>query len=293
MLLANWTKKGECDRTLSLPFLDSLFLDRNRLPWFDPSEAVHPAVHRIKEAIFHAAITNDIEQDPIPPPHPEILKFIHPPEDVIMKSRGPAQRCKSLFDVKPGEMHLYGCTIWLFAECIICLVPPRLKMRKKAKGAEDGLSTDADVPLTLADLMAGDAYIPDYSPSPTLVNASEYSRGATLAASPSESLRPKASLKGYGEDTMDLDVPLEKGMIVTGQDAKPGRIIGNAHPVHDFEENTARGDLVTKAVQDMGKVIPEIVESSFSSQRFQEALQCMRVMRDVALKEDEVDEWNR
>ena len=161
-------------------------------------------------------------------------------------------------------------------------------MRRKVKGADDGLSMDADVPLTLADLMDGDAYIPDYSPSPTLVSTSEYSKGATAVASPL-----KASQEGYGKDTMDLDAPSEKGTIFVRQDAKPGRIIGNGHPIHDFKENIARGDLVTKAVQDMAKVIPEIVESSFSSQRFQEALECMRVMRDVALREDEVDEWNR
>ncbi|KAF8330432.1 SPOC domain-like protein [Cantharellus anzutake] len=243
----------------------------NRLPWFDPSEAVHPAVHRIKEAIFHAAITSNIEEDPIPPPHPEIIKFLDPPSPILVKSRGPVQRCKSLFNIQEA--------------------PPRPKMRRKTKGAEDGLSADADVPLTLADLMNGDAYIPEFSPSPTLVDASEDSGGTTVAASPLQSLKAKATEK-HGEDAMDVDLPSNKEAFITGKAAKLDRIIGNAYPLRDFRENTARGDLVTKAVSDMGEVIPEIVESSFSSQRFEEALECMRAMRDMALKEDEVDTWN-
>ncbi|KAG8689973.1 ATP-dependent DNA helicase II subunit 2 [Ceratobasidium sp. 394] len=39
-------------------------------------------------------------------------------------------------------------------------------------------------------------------------------------------------------------------------------------------------------------IIPEIVDASFSTQRYAEALDCMRELREVALKEDEIEAWN-
>jgi hypothetical protein len=67
---------------------------------------------------------------------------------------------------------------------------------------------------------------------------------------------------------------------------------------------------VSKAVEDMCAVIPEIVDASFSTQRYAEALDCMKELREVALKvchvsrvsavsllissqEDEIDAWNK
>lgn len=67
-------------------------------------------------------------------------------------------------------------------------------------------------------------------------------------------------------------------------DIRTGRIIGNAFPLEDFKTNLERGDVVSKALTDMGAVIQEIVEESFSSQRYDEAVSCMKAMRDTALK---------
>lgn len=67
-------------------------------------------------------------------------------------------------------------------------------------------------------------------------------------------------------------------------DIRPGRIIGNAFPLDDFRSNLERGDVVSKALQDMGVVITEIVEESFSTQRYDEALSCMKEMRETALQ---------
>lgn len=74
---------------------------------------------------------------------------------------------------------------------------------------------------------------------------------------------------------------------------RPGRIISNSRPLADFKKNVASEvDLVTKAVEDMCAIIPEVVDASFSSQRYEEALDCMKELRDVCLKEDEIDAWN-
>ncbi|KAF8665093.1 hypothetical protein AX16_000561 [Volvariella volvacea WC 439] len=72
----------------------------------------------------------------------------------------------------------------------------------------------------------------------------------------------------------------------------PGRIVGMAYPLKDFENNLKRGDVVSKAVEDLGWVLKEIVLRPFASRRYDECLECLRKMRDVCLKEDEIDAWN-
>lgn len=90
----------------------------------------------------------------------------------------------------------------------------------------------------------------------------------------------------------------------------PGRIIGNTYPLKDFEKNIAQGDVVTKAVQDLGDVIVEIVLKPFAWRRHREMIECMGVLRktclevcnvccsaahllrDSCFQEDEIDAWN-
>lgn len=64
----------------------------------------------------------------------------------------------------------------------------------------------------------------------------------------------------------------------------PGRIIGSTYPLADFKKNIAQGDVVTKAVEDLGMVITEIVMRPFSARRSEELLECMKVLRDTCLK---------
>lgn len=72
----------------------------------------------------------------------------------------------------------------------------------------------------------------------------------------------------------------------------PGRIIGSTYPLRDFKTNLAQGDVVTKAVEDMGVIIKEVVLRPFASRRHKEMIECMIAMRDTSLKEDEIDAWN-
>lgn len=64
----------------------------------------------------------------------------------------------------------------------------------------------------------------------------------------------------------------------------PGRIIGTTYPLADFKKNLAQGDIVTKAVEDLGVVIAGVVMRPFSSRRTKELLECMEAMRDTSLK---------
>lgn len=64
----------------------------------------------------------------------------------------------------------------------------------------------------------------------------------------------------------------------------PGRIIGNTYPLQDFQKNIERGDVVSKAVEDLAFVIKDIAMKPFASRRHKELLQCMRELRDTSLK---------
>ena len=129
------------------------------------------------------------------------------------------------------------------------------------------------------------------------------------APSPEKRRRPA---KEGGSDTEDEDDHLLLGVTksaVTTASALPtpdrsaspdleidereeGRIIGFSYPLGDWRKNLAEGDVVSKAVEDMGYVIREIVNRPFAERRHGEMIDCMREMRETCLKEDEIDEWN-
>ncbi|KAF8215436.1 SPOC like C-terminal domain-containing protein [Mycena galopus ATCC 62051] len=72
----------------------------NRGPWFDTRLPYNPAVHRIKQAQFHAAVVSDLSKNPLPPPHPELLKYFEPPRRVLKRARDAIEEVKSEFKVK-------------------------------------------------------------------------------------------------------------------------------------------------------------------------------------------------
>ena len=76
---------------------------------------------------------------------------------------------------------------------------------------------------------------------------------------------------------MDVDDEVNNGRA-------PGRIIGTTNPLRDLRKNLERGDVVSKAVEDMGYVIGEIVMKPFAGRRKDELLECLREMRNVALR---------
>ena len=64
----------------------------------------------------------------------------------------------------------------------------------------------------------------------------------------------------------------------------PGRIIGNAYPLKDFRENLKQGDVVTKAVEDLGVVVREIVGRPFGNRRRDEMVECLKTLREACIK---------
>jgi ATP-dependent DNA helicase 2 subunit 2 len=79
---------------------------RNRTEWFDLTLSFNPAVHRIKQALFHGAVEPDLKADPVPLPHPEVTKYMDSPKRVLKRAKPALNECIRVFDVKEGEYML-------------------------------------------------------------------------------------------------------------------------------------------------------------------------------------------
>ncbi|KAG8971417.1 ATP-dependent DNA helicase II subunit 2 [Tulasnella sp. 425] len=259
-------------------------------PWYDMSASYNPSIHRLKTALFHGAVFPDLENNPIPPPHPELTKYLEPPSEVVERSKKALEKLKKAVDVK--------------------LVPPKVRGKKKANEVDATLHTQDD--FDVADLLGDEGDAGPVVPSRSIASLSL--KSPFIASQKLEAEKKKSKMDLDDQDTEDEDdqphragrshlptpdrsppsAPTEKKTNLTRQerDVRQGRIIGNAFPLNDFRENLKEGDVVSKALKDMAAVIPEIVDESFSTQRYDEAIQCMREMRRTALQEDDIDIWN-
>lgn len=82
---------------------------REREPWFDPAQSYNPALHRIKQALFHAAVVPDLNTHPLPLPHAELLKYFEPPPKVIKRAESAIKDCIAEFKVQQGMLSKCAC----------------------------------------------------------------------------------------------------------------------------------------------------------------------------------------
>ncbi|KAJ6626980.1 ku80-like protein [Mycena sp. CBHHK59/15] len=256
----------------------------NRAPWFDPLQSYNPAIHRTKQAQFHGAVVSDLATNPMPPPHPELLKYFEPPRRVLKRAREAIAECKTEFKVKQ--------------------VPKRV-----AKARKDGhvhARDDEDDMLLLDKQGLVRVQSALQSQSQIQVTTSPVGKGKAKATNPDDSATEDGS--DYEDLTAAKPKPSTPPPVKNGHNPlptparslspeidparAPGRIIGNTRPLDDFKANIARGDVVSKAVEDLGVVITEIVMRPFASRRYMELMECLETLRDTCLKEDEVDAWN-
>ncbi|KAG9127750.1 ATP-dependent DNA helicase II subunit 2 [Ceratobasidium sp. 392] len=183
--------------------------DGNRTEWFDLTQSFNPAVHRIKQAMFHGAVVPDLEADPVPLPHPEVTKYMEPPKRVLRKAKPALDECIRVFNVKE--------------------VPPKVPKKKVDKPIVEATENiDADVDDILG---------------PKITNS------AAQAAPASRSQRPTTSKKSTNplpSPTPSISgLPDPKPASKQNPDApRPGRIISNSRPLADFKKNIAsEGDL--------------------------------------------------
>lgn len=246
-------------------FVDNMDLMRaekteeGRVPWFDPVQSYNPAVHRVKQALFHAAVVPDLSSHPLPPPHPDLLYYLEMPEKVREKAKPALKECKKVFNVKPAapkaavkrkQDHLEGADIDMDE---LGLGPALKKSR----------STDAP------DAKTDGAKAPDGDESVT--------------EDEDEEVPAVAQKNGNG---------LQEPTPARSPSPPPVRIIGNEYPLRDFRKNKRRGDIISDLVEEFGQVILEIVMANFASRRHDEMIECLKEYRNLALKEDEIDAWN-
>ena len=101
--LVKKTKKGTWERSR---LFSPLTVHRDRKPWYETALSYNPAIHRVKQALFHGAIVEDLNRQPLPPPHPELLKYFNPPRKVVKRARRAIEAAKEAFNVKEGEWHM-------------------------------------------------------------------------------------------------------------------------------------------------------------------------------------------
>jgi ATP-dependent DNA helicase 2 subunit 2 len=109
-----------------------------------------------------------------------------------------------------------------------------------------------------------------------------------------EPTSPSNTTKGKGKDGPATQ-PDEKPEINTTPRAKPkkGRLVSNENPLEDFNRLIeGEGDVFRKAIQDLGAVVKENVEHSFSHQAFPLAIECLKAMRQTSLTYEEVETYN-
>ncbi|KAF7367429.1 SPOC domain-like protein [Mycena sanguinolenta] len=254
----------------------------NRGPWFDTRLSYNPAVHRIKQAQFHAAVVSDLSKNPLPPPHPDLLKYFEPPRRVLKRAREAIEGAKTELKVKQvpkkvararkdGHVHardedddtsiLDAKPTRTQSQTKVSASPAGKKGKEKAVADDSATEDDSDDDI-LAKTAAAKAKKPMGTPPPPKKNHNPL-------PTPARSLSPE----------------FDPGRA-------PGRIVGNTRPLDDFKANIARGDMVSKAVEDLGAVITEIVMRPFANRRTAELMECMDTLRDTCLKEDEVEAWN-
>ncbi|PCH33115.1 SPOC domain-like protein [Wolfiporia cocos MD-104 SS10] len=258
--------------------------DGKPTPWFDTRLSYNPAVHRVKQAQLHAAIVPDLHTHPLPPPHPELTKYFDPPRQMIKNARHAIEECKRVFKAKEV---------------------PKKVARTRKDGHVKAYDEDEDMVLLDKPLKPTPSQSASQFVFPSSQRNSQASQQQLAAVKKEESEDSETESETEDEDGDGKAQPNKSALPTPAPEPEsdselsidagrePQRIIGTTNPLEDFRKNIARGDVVTKAVEDLGAVIEEVTASMFVTKRLEEMLRCMREMRKVALEEDEIGTWNR
>ncbi|KIY64504.1 SPOC domain-like protein, partial [Cylindrobasidium torrendii FP15055 ss-10] len=257
----------------------------NREPWFDPRQSFNPALHRIKQAMFHSAVVNDLNANPIPAPHPEVVKYMEPPRRMLKRARDEIEACKAAFKVRE--------------------VPKKVAKTKKDGHAhardddDDTILLDKVGPAKAQSQIHVSSVASSSSKQPVERHDSEtedededdellLDQVKKVSTPPPSKSKGKAPLPTPARSPSPADV----SDVEVDRGVETGRIVGSAYPLRDFNKNLEAKDLVTKAVEDLAYVVIDVVMKPFASKRHAEMIECMYRMREVCLTEDEIDAWN-
>ncbi|KZT42746.1 SPOC domain-like protein [Sistotremastrum suecicum HHB10207 ss-3] len=249
-----------------------------REPWFDPAQSYNPALHRIKQALFHAAVVPDLNTHPLPLPHAELLKYFEPPPKVVKRAESAIKDCIAEFKVQQVVKVVGRRRKEAHAEAdddMSLVLGPRADQKdSKPTVREPSPTLKPEVPV-VAD--KEDVQMDDGGSETEPDDDDNLPKQEKAIPPPSPTLVPSTA----NEEPMDIDPQIPEG-----------RIIGAAFPLRDFKKNIATGDVVSKAVEDLAFIIMDIIIQPFAKRRHQEMIECLRELRTVCLTEDEIDVWN-
>ncbi|EJD04469.1 SPOC domain-like protein [Fomitiporia mediterranea MF3/22] len=301
-----------------------------RTPWFDPRLSYNPAVHRIKQALFHAAVVSDLRTNPLPPPHEEVIKYLEPPRRVLKRALPALEECKQAFKVRqvPKRVMRTRKDGHVRAgddddELLLLDQPnPRIKVEQTSPSSrikkEDAAEDDDKKPVLQKKSPVGDADKMDVDvdedkdkddasesgsvtepesdeemeagPSTTTLKSKSPHSPTQL---PSPEATPSVSIGSGNDNGKDTDIiNLDLGK-------EPGHLIGLAHPLSDFKktldsppEEKTKMKPETEVIEELYEVLKEILSRPFARRRHGEVIMCLKEMRAVCLKKGHIDTWN-
>lgn len=247
--------------------------------------------------MFHCAIVSDISTNPLPPPHPELLKYFQPPRKLLKRAKSAIIQAEEAFKVKqiPKRVAKGGATT---------------AKKGHEHAAEDDemllLDRKRDKPATNTPMSPMKGVIKSEPISPSK------EKGKTKAVNVDDSdtedddddefvtvqhpgdeneelllnkkTLPAATPEPSSHRGLPLPTPARSVSPQIDPGRAPGRIIGSTFPLRDFEKNLEQGDVVSKAVEDLSEVVLEIVMKPFASRRHKEMIDCLQALRDTCLK---------
>ncbi|OCB89228.1 SPOC domain-like protein [Sanghuangporus baumii] len=276
-----------------------------RGPWFDPRYSYNPAVHRIKQALFHAAIVTDLRENPLPPPHEEVIKYFESPRRVIKKAQPALEECKKAFKIKQVPKRILRARkdghVRAEDDEDELLLLDRSNVVKKTSSPSNSASpikngadasTDASGNKEQTSAEKSDKMDVDSETEPESDEGVPGARGITKRALQLPSPEPtifngtftdSQSQSQSQSQPLDLDIGKE-----------PGHIIGAARPLIDFKQSLKDGDdaVTSQAINEMTQVINNVLSKPFARRRHEEMLEFDVYIRCIPLQKGQVDSWN-
>ena len=263
------------------------------MPWFNPAQSYNPSIHRIKQAMFHCAVVSDITTNPLPPPHPELLKYFTAPTKVLERARNSIDKCKDEFKIKevPKSTSKGGAVrkeheLAAIEDDEMLLLDRKPESLKTNTGKVSPMKVDLNKPeFESSSDGKGKAKAINQDDSETEDDDEDYVTVQMIVDDKFDELSPNSAIPNFSSQH-GRSLPISSSSLSPYIDPgrAPGRVIGTTHPLEDFEKYLSQGNIVSKAVSDLFEAILEILMRPFASRRHKEMIECMKAMRDVCLK---------
>ncbi|PAV21731.1 hypothetical protein PNOK_0168800 [Pyrrhoderma noxium] len=274
----------------------------NRTPWFDPRLSYNPAVHRIKQAVFHAATVTDLRFNPLPPPHPEITKYFEPPRKVQKRAKASLATCKEVFNIKqvPKRIAQNRKTVARHVDDddddLLLEGPQGNTYKTGSQSISQGLSqtqeSDSKTPKKeRRGTVTSDGSIssPDLRKSRLkTLQASESIIDITQSQSQSQN-QSQSQSQSLGMSQTQDEVDYE---FISKEE---GRLLSTSNPLADLQELARSNKKINNLSEIIGaleSILKEVLNSGFAARRYDELVECMQELRVLCKKQGAIDTWN-